>query len=670
MPTKKSDIPKEFDLCASGDALGLNIEAAVAGEESKPRRFDMVAYNGGMMRIGGFWYPVVVDLSGLSITKKSKPIFLQHTQDIEYLLGQTDTLKIEDNSLRASGKILGNSDKVKQVLELNDAGYKWQASIGARVEEYQFIKEKETVAVNGKTFKGPLYCITKSSLGEISFVMLGADESTSARIAATYIEESSNMAKEKNLEATAVDTPEEVVAEAKTEEVKASKPETSQADDVVGQIRAASAAEMTRIAEVGKICGGNHAEIQAKAISEGWSKDKTELEVLRASRPTAPNGIVYDRTITPAILEAAAIMAGGISGDELLAQRYDEKVVNAADKRFHGRIGLQQLLMECARANGCSVMYFMDNPKEVLRFAFGNGMINAAFSTLDLSGILSNTANKYLVKGFDAVENTYERISSWRPVKDFKQITGYRLNGGFEFLEVGPDGELTHATTSEDSFTNQAKTHGIMYSITRTDIINDDLGALIVIPMRIGRGGALKVNTVFWTEFLNNSSFFTSGRGNYASGSGSALGIDGLTAADLLFRNQTDPDGKPTAIAPKILLVPNAKFILAKQLMVSTKLKGSTDGPDENPFSGMYNIENSAYLSNSSFTGHSSTAWYLLADPNDMPVIERVYLNGVKKPTVESADANFNILGVEMRGYFDFGMTKQEYRGGVKMAGA
>jgi hypothetical protein len=278
----------EFDLCASADASPeLSIEAAPPeGESKRQRKFSMIAYNGGQMRVGGFWYPVVVDLSGLSISQKKKPIFLQHTQDIEYLLGQTSSLKIEDNSLVAEGKILAESDKCKQVMALNDAGYKWQASIGARVEEYQFITEKETVTVNGKTFKGPMYCISKSSLGEISFVMLGADESTSARIAATQIQESSTMSqKEKTVEATTpTETPKEVVAETPKVDIQA------QTNDVVGEIRAASAKELERIAQIGKVCG-DHAEINAKAVAEGWTAELhrmllllTAMSVLRRLR--------------------------------------------------------------------------------------------------------------------------------------------------------------------------------------------------------------------------------------------------------------------------------------------------------------------------------------------------------------------------------------------------
>jgi hypothetical protein len=59
-------------------------------------------------------------------------------------------------------------------------------------------------------------------------------------------------------------------------------------------------------------------------------------------------------------------------------------------------------------------------------------------------------------------------------------------------------------------------------------------------------------------------------------------------------------------------------------------------------------------MSNSSYTGYSTTAWYLLANPDDLPVIEVAFLNGRETPVVESADADFDTLGVQFRGYSGF----------------
>ena len=50
-------------------------------------------------------------------------------------------------------------------------------------------------------------------------------------------------------------------------------------------------------------------------------------------------------------------------------------------------------------------------------------------------------------------------------------------------------------------------------------------------------------------------------------------------------------------------------------------------------------------------------------------MIEVAFLNGQEAPTIETAEADFNVLGVQMRGYHDFGVALQDFRGGVKSKG-
>jgi hypothetical protein len=46
------------------------------------------------------------------------------------------------------------------------------------------------------------------------------------------------------------------------------------------------------------------------------------------------------------------------------------------------------------------------------------------------------------------------------------------------------------------------------------------------------------------------------------------------------------------------------------------------------------------------------------------------FLNGQQAPTVESSEADFSTLGIQFRGYHDFGCDQAEYLGGVKSKGA
>ena len=58
-----------------------DLQILSAGDEesgSSLPRFEMVAYTGQPMRIAGWRYPLVVDLTGLSVPSQSRPIRFAH----------------------------------------------------------------------------------------------------------------------------------------------------------------------------------------------------------------------------------------------------------------------------------------------------------------------------------------------------------------------------------------------------------------------------------------------------------------------------------------------------------------------------------------------------------------------------------------------------------------
>jgi phage major head subunit gpT-like protein len=526
----------------------------------------------------------------------------------------------DGSQLIVEGTVLGVSDTAQRVLELARRGMKFQASVGADVGRIENIQAGESVAVNNRQFAGPVSIVRGSALRETSIVLMGADGATSASIAAQEVSMADNATK----------TPDEVKASAEataTNAVETPKPEVKAAEPAIDK------------------------EALVKEI-----RDRVQAELLdglRASRPAAPAVHVVQKPDVNDVkaVTAALCMAGGLSTVE---KDFDERTLEAAHKRSRS-IGVQEVLIEAAKANG------YDGPA---RIRDGNlrEVIKAAFATHLISNVLSATYGKFLLNGYLAVESTWDMISSVRSVSDFKTVTGVRVNGGFDFEEVAQDGELKSADASDETRTIKAKTYGRISSLTRQDIINDDLGALTILPTRLGRGAALKLNSVFWSEFESSNATFYS---KETAAAGNALSLSSLKAATTSYRKLTDPDGKPLGVTPRMLLVSPENEITAAELMSGSLLitgENSTRA-NVNVLAGRYQVVSSSYLS-------SASTWWLVANPADLPAMEVAFLNGVRVPTVEQAEADFNVLGVQMRGYFDFGVAKAESRGAYRMATA
>lgn len=420
-------------------------------------------------------------------------------------------------------------------------------------------------------------------------------------------------------------------------------------------------------------------DLYAHAIEQGWSRERTELAAVRESRPQGPHlhvpggapPITGDAGAT--ILEAALCQSLGIKNLE--KQGYKPDTLEAAHKHFRG-LGLQQVLLMAAAANGyaCSAGQRIHggNIREVLRYAFAP--VRAA-STVSLPGILGNVANKELLLGYMEEDQTWREVAAVKTVNNFHQVTSYRMLDSMEYEEVGADGKIKHGSVDQESFTRQAKTYAKMFALTRRDIINDDLGAFDDLRNRLGRGAAKKFNNVFWAKFLyDHATFFTTARTNYITGATTTLLTDGvgLGLAVKAFRQMTSPSADGTKRIggnPDRLIVPPELEAAAEALYANQNL-GAVKSSDANIYANKYRPVVVPWLSDSSFTGYSTTAWYLFRNPAELPMMVASFLNGNEAPTVEDTDADFDTLGVQFRGYHDFGCDQAEYLCGIKSKGA
>ena len=674
------------------EAADVEIVAS-ADEGGGPSKFSVVAYTGGAMGISGWDLPVVIDLDGLSF---GRSLIANLDHDRTKRVGHVTSKMIQDGKLVLGGVASATTESKREVIDNAAGGFPWQASVEVTPTRVEQIAKGKTVEVNGQSFTGPLYVTRAGTLKGFAFVSHGADDNTQVSIAASA--ENSKKGKTMNaefkswvestlgLDINALSDQQIANLQAdydgragvrKTTPIKAGDPfearkleakrreEIRQVADRVIEQRASSFEEITEIE------GMVHHAIEAKMGVTDFRLQLYEAMVPQGVTIHAPKRGVDG--ITPRVIEAAICQTARLEGHE---KQFSDQELQAAHSNFRNGIGLKELMLICARQNGYSNGHSYDYNEDVLRYAFGQGggrpiHASGGFSTNSISTIVANTANKFLREGWNAVDMTPLRIAPVRSVRDFKQITTVSLTGHLQFEQVGSTGQIKHGKVGETTYTNQAKTYGRMLGIPRQDIINDDVGALTSAPRRLGRGAGLKLNDIFWTEFLDNSTFFTTARTNANEGVAD-MTIGGLTATEVIFMNQVDPDSKPLGIMPKILLVPTALKAAAialtdpqSQMITGSDVKMS----NVNVFRGRFRVESSPYMSNSSYTGYSAAAWYMLADPMEMPVIEIAALNGRVEPVVETTEADFSTLGIQMRGYSDVGVSLQEYRGGVRADG-
>jgi phage major head subunit gpT-like protein len=702
---------------------------AAAAEGASPPRFDVVAYTGGALSVAGYEHPIVIDLAGLS---SRKAIIANLDHDPQKRVGHVTQVHNDGQTLRLEGVASAATPAREEVIASAREGFPWQASVEVVPSRVVLAKDGKEVEVNGQVFAGPVYIARRSKLMGFAFVPHGADDNTFARIAAGQKKEEA-MEFTQWLNAKGLD--EGTLSQAELARLKAefdaqrtcagaadttspqSPPQalpgrgartpasphsyTQEAVFDLEDIKAAASEHLAQVeAEIAKYEDSIDArtlatikaaslsqarKLKAQALSERWTVEHYEMELVRAmadvrvelvkaQRPQGPAIHATRRDLTPAVIEAGLCQSLRLPKIE---RHFEASVLENADRAFRGRLGLKQLLVMAAEANGYPHRtYTVDagNLRELMRYAFPP--VHAS-STFSLAGILSNVANKELLAGYEQEDSTWRTIAAVRSVNDFKQVTSYRLLDNMEYEELAPNGRIAHGQISEESYTRQVRTYAKMFALSRQDIINDDLSAFEELRRRLGAGAARKFNNVFWATFMANSSFFTSARGNYIQGAGTALGLDGAGLEEGLkaFYKLKTPDGKRLGGQPTILLVPQELLFIAQRLYASVETNpgggsGVATAPNRNIHFSKYQPVMSPWLSDPTFTGASATAWYLLRDPSVLPSVVVSFLNGVETPTVESADADFDMLGVQFRGYHDFGVDLAEYLAGIKSKGA
>lgn len=627
MPTDIEELKKKpitatgtVELVAAKDADGNPVEGG-------NKAMTINAYNGGLMNVG-WGLPVGIELAGVTWREDNAiPILCLHdSHDIDAICGQAKKVKCEGSSLIVDAEFMPVSETAKKIHELAKAGFKFQASVGISPSDVLYIDKDTKAMLNGTEVEGECYIVRAGVLHEVSIVPLGADNSTATAIAAA-----SQPKKE------------ESIMDPKKTPVEAAKP----AEAVT--VEATANAERDRVVSVIEACKG-HEDIMAQAVKEGWTADRAELECLRAEkadalkneRPSAPS-IIDLKAAAPkdAKTVAAAACMGAAMGDEVLAKQFKGVDLDAAHD-----LGVNRL------SDIFAAFGYTYRPGDN---ASMTKAIKAAFSTADIPNVLSIVAHKFVLAGFGAVGEDWRKVSRAIPVTDFKAVKGVRLVMGGVLQPLAKGGELKHVSLSDDSRDLAAATKGSIVGITREDLINDDLGVLSMIPERFGQMAARTINKDVFGAVSRTA-------GDYGANTSGALNVANLATAYQLALGITDTNGDYLGAMPNVILASPSNYLSALNIYQSEQITGtSSEKGKNNVMRGLLAPITSQFLG-------SGTAYWLFNLA--FPLVDVAFLNGRTTPVVETAEADFNQLGIQMRCYFDYGAAAGELKAAVYSTGA
>lgn len=659
----------------SGDTK-VTLEAASDG---KPRRFSMLGYTGKVID-WGYWGKFVIDLAGIKAAKETMPALRQH--DVSRIVGTIDTTEASDTGFMATGNFSTATADGREVLALADEGFPWQASIGVQARKILEIAQGSTHEVNGQTVEGPISVWMESEVFEVSFVPFGADDDTAA------------VSMERPAEQPAPNGQEVKLMNPKLRAMLERLGLSAQATDVEAQafLEAMDDATIAKVA-----LGAAAPAAPAPAKTEPVQAELSAAQVMDLQSRGAALGLAAEK-VTGCIRDNVKLSAAQVTEKMVELAMADnppstpasvtggrtemEKFNAAAEHALSLRCGIKLEKVEPG-ANDLRGMTLRELSREYLQRMGINthGMSNMTLagsalgtvrlaSTSDFPNILANVANKVAMDAYQEAPSTWQAWCATSSANDFKSADRVQLSEAPALSLINEDGEYTHGKFSEFKETNQLKTYGKAFRLTRQAIINDDLGMLTRIPRAFGAAATRRINDLVYAVLTSNQTMayddvalFHSDHGNLPSAA--ALSASSLGIARAAMRIQKGPGGATLNISPSYLLVPAALETTAEVILRSASL------PDADKSSGVYNPWKNALtpVVEARLDALNPKSWFLAASASQVDTVEVLFLDGIQAPVIEETES-MNVDGREYLVRLDVGVRALDHRGMLKNVGA
>jgi len=268
----------------------------------------------------------------------------------------------------------------------------------------------------------------------------------------------------------------------------------------------------------------------------------------------------------------------------------------------------------------------------------------AAFSSSTFTYVLGNSLYRRLIQDYKALDFGEQNLISYeRNAKDFRTLESVRIGYFGDLPDVNPENadytEITAVSDEEISYAINQK--GVILTVTRKYIINDDLKSIATLISRLGRAARRTFAQRGWDKIITNATYKADNKALFHNDHGNlgavaltndATGITTLYNRLTAMFNQTEKNsGKKLGLRPRFLWIPIELEAIAYGL--NSPWPGVAGG---NPHAGRFGANHERIITLSLTT--DANDWGLIADKNDVELLEVAYLNGQKEPELFVAD--------------------------------
>ena len=297
-------------------------------------------------------------------------------------------------------------------------------------------------------------------------------------------------------------------------------------------------------------------------------------------------------------------------------------------------------------------------------------LMSAFHTTSDFPALLENVLNKALVARYMEAAPTYRRIARRMSFADFRPHPMVKMGDFPEMSEIAENGEIKFGTFGDSKETVAVKSYGVGAKLSRQLLVNDTLNGIQQVLADRGRAVARFEDKTFYAMMLSGANadgptlnetsrqvFNTTDKTKASANA--AISVSSVALGRAAMRKQTSVGGDALLdVSAAIILVGPDKELEAQQLVAPIQAQ---QAGNVNPFSGSLEVVTTARI-----TGN---AWYLLADPADVPCFIYGFLDGFEAPRVRIEEP-FGMQGAAITVEHDFGCGAIDFRGGYKNAGA